>query len=385
MMKSEYGNIWPNIFSKPKVLAIDKIKSADDIFQVLNCIRLYGSRDDKVTEKLVCLLMKQKEWKHKHGMELYELILRQYADEDILDQLLAVSGRSEEYRKLNTAAKRRSKYNNSHDEMLVGTDSMDKEEKKNLYYISRNVYDDFCKNDSRLLSLYETWLSQIGLDPKILNKPDDSEVQKKTEPRGSQMGIQTTAHESKKINTTKGREKERDQKKTLKIKIKSLKLFCIEISKEKPQRGVLALVMFLIIILPMFICFYQQNKFLNIIWYDVIKDLNTEKPKIISISSEDTIDVTPGAHKDPHIKVIPGEAGKDNLQYEVDNKNIADLTSDWMVMGGDGWRKGADNTTFITLWGDNAKPVRIKVTLYSKYVDKADKDTRTSGGVGEHQ
>ena len=54
----------PKTKTKKEVMAITAINTADDIFQILYRIHMDGRKDDKLAEKLICLLMRQKEWTH---------------------------------------------------------------------------------------------------------------------------------------------------------------------------------------------------------------------------------------------------------------------------------------------------------------------------------
>ncbi len=359
------------ILPKKQVLDMTEIKSAGDIFQILNCVCIHGRKDDKVPQKLVCLLIKRRKWEYGHGMELYELILRQYADDEMLDQLLAVSGVSDDYRNFNTSAKRREKYADNHTEIRINTDAMDKSEKTALRYISINVYHDFIDNHSRLLSIYEKWISQIGLDPKILealNTPGKQEEHQK-EPRE----VPTPPYGNKETGGTK--EEKKDSKKGSQIIINiiaPISNFYNKVAIETPQYGLKILICAFIIFVVAFLVSIRSGGLSN--------------PQIEDISViKSNLELVAGERRDPGIDVSPAEAGKDSLRYIIEDSSIADMTREWKVVGGDGWQDGADNTTTITLRGGHAEDAEIFITLKPRFIDKAGKEIPTDGGVGERQ
>lgn len=361
------------ILPKKDVLAITEIKDAGDMFQILNCIRVNGRKDDKVTEKLVCLLIRKAEWKHGHGMELYELILRQYSDEEMLNQLLAVSGISDGYWNLDTAAKRRKKYADNHLEILIGLDAMDKNEKVALRRISKDVYCDFVDNRSRLLSLYNEWISQMGFDPKILGALNIPKKSEEPDSRKTQMKTRTTASGHKK---TKGRQKNKKGswgKTRIPINIITLiKVSFGKVTNESPQHGLEILVCIVGILGLIFLTSNRSGSLRG----SQIEDISVIYPNL---------ELVAGEKKDPGIEVSPAEADKDSLRCIIKDPSIADVTQEWKVIGGDGWQEGADNTTTITLKGGHAKDVEIFITLKPRFIDKADEEVPTDGGTGEWQ
>lgn len=363
------GNKRENIRSKKDVLAMTEIKSAGDIYQILNCVRINGRKDDKVAEKLVCLLIRQETWEHGHGMELYELILRQYSSEEMLDQLLTVSGQSDGYRNLRTPAERRKKYADNHPEIQIDYGAMDKAEKEELHNISEDVYHDFVDNHSRLCSLYEKWISQTGLDPKILETSNISERQKKAGPQKTQTKIQTTVSERRKTNDAKNDKKGSRKKSRIFVNIITpIKISYTKVAVEKPQYGFGILLFVLAFLLFVF--------FMPFLKTPKIEDISVIYPRL---------ELMAGERKDPGIGVSPTEADKDGLGYTIEDSKIADMTRDWKVVGGDGWREGTDNTTTITLSGGNAEKVEIFITLNPGFTDKADKEVPADGGAGEQQ
>lgn len=363
-MKDESEKIWP----KPKVLAITEISCANEIFQILNCVHMNGRKDDEVAKKLVCLLIKQEEWGYGHGMELYELILRQYSDEDMLNQLLAVSGQSDGYRNLSTPAKRRKKYSDSHPEIVIAFDAMDKAEKTELRRIAKDVYCDFINNHNRLHSLYEKWISQMGLDPKILEKPDSSEPKEKLEPRGSQTRSRTSGHKRKQMTGTKKDKKSSGKKPRRLVNIiAQIEVSYTKVAIEKPQYGLGILVVLFVVLMSVQKVFFKTPK---------IEDISVAYPEL---------ELVAGERKDPGIGVRPDEADRDSLQYTIKDPSIADVTQEWKVIGGDGWREGANNTTTITLHGGSAEDVKIFITLKPRFTDRADREAPVDGEVGEQQ
>lgn len=359
------------ILPKKQVLDMTEIKGAGDIFQILNCVRVYGRKDSKVSQKLVCLLIKQKKWEHGHGMELYELILRQYADDEILDQLLAVSGVSDDYRNLKTSAKRREKYADSHSENEKDLSTMDKSEKRALRNISIDVYDDFIDNHSRLLSIYGKWISQIGLDPEILealHTPGEQEDQQK-EPRE----VPTPPYGGKETGGTKEEKKDSEKGSQININIIApISNFYNKVAIETPQYGLKILICAFIIFVVAFLVSIRSGGLSN----PQIEDISVIYPNL---------ELVAGERRDPGIDVSPAEAGKDSLRYIIEDPSIADVTREWKVIGGDGWQEGTDNTTTITLSGGHAKDVEIFVTLKPRFIGKAGKEIPTDGGVGEQQ
>lgn len=359
------------ILPKKQVLDMTEIKGAGDIFQILNCVHVHGRKDSKVSQKLVCLLIKQKKWEHGHGMELYELILRQYADSEILDRLLAVSGVSDDYRNFKTSAKRREKYADSHPEIRINTDAMDKSEKTALRHISINVYDDFIDNHSRLLSIYEKWISQIELDPKILealNTPGKQEDQQK-EPRE----VPTPPYGDKETGGTKEEKKDSEKGSQIIINIIApISNFYNKVAIETPQYGLKILICAFIIFVLAFLVSIRSGGLSN----PQVEDISVIYPNL---------ELVAGERRDPGIDVSPAEADKDSLRYIIEDSSIADVTREWKVVGGDGWQEGADNTTTITLRGGHAEDVEIFITLKPRFIDKAGKEIPADGGVGERQ
>lgn len=117
--------------------------------------------------------------------------------------------------------------------------------------------------------------------------------------------------------------------------------------------------------------------------YSVIENRN---PEIKSISiGRDTIEITPGDRIDPKIEIAPKEAGKENLRSKSDNEDIATMTQNWEVIGGNGYEEGAENTTRITLWGDDADLAEINVTLIPKHNtnENLDAPNGDNDGIGE--
>ena len=61
------------------------------------------------------------------------------------------------------------------------------------------------------------------------------------------------------------------------------------------------------------------------------------------------------------------------------------MTLDLEVIGGNGWREDADNTTEIKLWGGNAAKTVIKVQLEPGYIDGAkDEEYRNQTDAGQY-
>ena len=350
--------------TKKEVLAITGIKSPDDIYQTLYRIHVEGRRDDKLAEKLICLLMKQEKWDYGYGMELYESILRQYSPPTWeLEELLAVSGISDVYRNFPTAAQCRKHYLDMHPDVQLDSSGMEKHERKVLINISEIVYRDFCDKDKRLFSLYREWITEVGLDPKILEKSEPSEKRQETKPQGANMLSQASLNKGKKSKNPK-REKRDSRKKKYKIVnniIRPITVTFVRVTREKPQYGFWTLVSALPILA--FLFFLSNRNLLS--GTTEIKNISVIHPELSLIAGE---------RKDPGIGVSPAEADQEKLGYTIEDPRIADMTRDWKVVGGDGWREGDDNTTTITLSGGNAENVEILITLEPGFEDKADKE-----------
>lgn len=362
--------------TKKEVLAITGIKSPDDIYQTLYRIHMEGRRDDKLAEKLICLLMKQEKWDYGHGMKFYEFILRKYGPPGWeLEELLAVSGISEEYGNLPTPAKRRGYYlDNNSSVTKLGDSGMEKHEKTVLERISKDVYHDFCARDSRLLPLCREWILEVGLSPQILEESETSEKRREAKPQGTKVATHKMPSEEKESKNSKRKKRGPKQKKPRIVNIiMPLKVTYVRVIREKPQYGFWTLVSALPILAFLF---FLSNR--NLLSGKIeIENISVIHPRLSLIAGE---------RKDPGIGVSPAEADQERLDYTIEDPRIADMTRDWKVVGGDGWREGADNTTTITLSGGNAENVEILITLEPGFEDKADKEIAVDNdGPGEWQ
>lgn len=331
----------PKTKTKKEVMAITAINTADDIFQILYRIHMDGRKDDKLAEKLICLLMRQKEWTHGHGMSFYELILREYAPCDELEELLAVSGISDGYKNFPAASKCRRGYLANHLDDERSENGMEKHERTVLERISKSVYRDFCAKDDRLLSLCKEWIFKVGIDISELGLLEDE----------TESGMPDNEDDTEDDTQTSGSHPI---------------IFFYNKLTYKPRRK------------------FVTSLIVGAIACTFLHSLN--KPSIKSISvDDDDLTVIAGQHADPGIEIRPTEAGKGNLEYRSGDKNIADMTLDLEVIGGNGWREDADNTTEIKLWGGNAAKTVIKVQLEPGYIDGAkDEEYRNQTDAGQY-
>lgn len=350
--------------TKKEVLAIVGIKSPDDIYQTLYRIHMEGRRDDKLAEKLICLLMKQEKWDYGHGMKFYEFILRKYGPPGWeLEELLAVSGISEEYGNLPTPAKRRGRYlDNNSSVTKLGDSGMEKHEKTVLERISKDIYHDFCARDSRLLPLCREWILEVGLSPQILEESETSEKRREAKPQGTKVETQKMPSEEKESKNSKKKKRGPKQKKPGIVNIiMPLKVTYVRVTREKPQYGFWTLIGILVVLM-LTVFTSNGNSFFG-------------KPQITSISVEESeLELMPGEKRDPGISVSPVGADKNDLEYTIGNPALVDITAEWLVVGCRGWKDGADNTTKITLRGGNAENAVIFFRLLSEFQEGADKE-----------
>jgi len=367
-----------------KILNLKEIKNSQDLYQVIDCIYMYGRTcneyGDKLTEKLFPLLTNQQIKEYGYGREFFKFILQEYSSGDEeLEMLLAISGVSDDYKNLPTAAKCREKYltyfrKKYTDAPLYDESGMRYREKKALKGITNRVYSEYHAENGQLISRCKKWLSEMGLDPRILEKLDASGYQKEQKPQGAQIKIQTTTHKHKQSNNTKKDKGDSVENPRVSINvIASIKIIYLNVTIERPKYGIYIISVILSIVVPCFCMFYSHNLFLERALYAMRNNSSTDKPKIESINvGENEISVSTGGLSDPLISVEPSKAGKDNLQSKSDDESIAKMTPEWKVAGGTGWKEDEDNTTIITVWGDNAEPVKIKVNLEPGYSDRGD-------------
>ena len=335
---------------------------------------------DKLTEKLFPLLTNQQIKEYGYGREFFKFILREYSSDDKeSEMLLAISGISDDYKNLPNASECRDKYldyfkEKYTDDPLNDESGMRYREKMALKGIANRVYNEFRAENGQLISRCKKWLSEMGLDSGILEKTSASGCQKEPKLQGTQTKIQTTAHKHKKSNDTKKDKGDSGENPRVIVNIITpIKVIYLNVTKESPKYGIYIIIVILLIAVPSFCMSYSYNLFLERALDAIINDSRTDKPKIESIDvGEDEISVSTGGLKDPLISVEPSEAGKDNLRSKSDDESIAKMTPEWKVAGGAGWKEGTDNTTTITVWGDGAEPVEIKVHLEPGYSDRGD-------------
>ena len=343
-----------------EALAIRKITKSDDIFLLLDRIHMSGLSNDEPVKKLFCLLLGLNEWEYGHSMEFYEAIINRYADTENLELLHAVSGTKEPYKKLPDPTKRRKQYmiylsehepNNELNEF--STRGVELREKNALRNIARGLYTDF--RDDKIFLLCQEWMTEIGLNPDDLKQPKKiSKPEKIPIPEGQ---IQ-----DKKNTGVKKKKKTRQMLTSISITI-----------NNKPQNYLIGLVITVLVLSLVFsfsLAYTTLARDKIELFDNIYSYLN--KPSIQSISVEENeFNLEPGEEAEPGLMVVPAKADKEHLEYKITDRNIASITTEWTIIGKNGWKKGSDNTADIKIWGDDAPAVQIKVTLKPPYTDSA--------------
>ncbi len=339
-------------------LKIKKIAGPNDIYLLLDRIHMSGISNDEFIKKLFCLLLGRDEWEFGHSMEFYGAILNQYLFDGELELLCAVSGVSEPYKRLSNPTERRNQYLiylNDHDpnnKLLGQSDRTTQlQEKRALNKVADRLYMDYC--DNKMFSLCQKWMAKIGLNPDDLKEP------KKTS-------------QPKRMPMSEDPKQDEDDTGSKKKKIVCQIVTSISITiNNKPQNyliGLIITVLVLLLVSP-FSLAYTTLARNNIELFDnMYSYLN--KPSIQSISVEkNEFTIEPGEEVDPGLMVVPAKAGKDHLECKITDRNIANITPEWTIIGKNGWKKGSDNTTDIKIGGDDAQPIKIVVHLVPPYID----------------
>lgn len=150
--------------------------------QLLGDARTNGTKNDKAMTELLFRLTNKREWSHWQCLNVYESILRQYADdEDNLQLLLASSGLSDGYRSIKIAKERREKYLDHLDEIDLKSkyrgkdaETVRKDEDDLLEIVAGRLNDD--KDSGVLFQLIEKWTSsQAENAEKAGTVPPDDE------------------------------------------------------------------------------------------------------------------------------------------------------------------------------------------------------------------
>lgn len=354
-----------------EILKMQKIKSPQDLFQIIDCIYMYGrpcnEYGDKLADKLLCLLVGQPGKEYGYGREFFEFIIREYSSNNReQEMLLAISGISDNYKNFSDAAECREEYlvyyNQKYTDKPVNDESgMRHREKKALRAIANKVYSSFrTKNDQSFL-LCKEWMSERGIDVSGLESQKD---------RFNSRSRESKKGQSKRITPI---------------------IFIINFSNNqfnyKPRRSLLIVSIFgmaSIIALP-FTLSYISSARKNVAPLDKLySDLNP--PTIESISLKKyKFTLKEGEPEDLGIKITPTEADKNEIKYDIAEENIAAITQDWEVVGLNGWQEDGKNVTEIDFWGGDAELVRINVELEPGYIDGAqDEEYRNQTDVGQY-
>lgn len=340
----------PRISDSDKLKAIEdivEIESPKDLFFILKGTHTMWRKSSVPAEKLLNLVLKKKSVFYSgHGLEFYDFILNYYKDggtsEDKrdLEIMLSVGGRIDKYKEKDNNSKCRTAYVDEYNKSrnakdCTSEDAIIKKEDLILHEIADILYKDY--RDGKIILLIKSWEQYI----------------------------------------------KRHNKKGLSIAIFFQKI------AAKPKYLLVALVfIFFCLSLMLLICIscvstVRSSNAIMAYLYSVIENRN---PEIKSISiGRDTIEITPGDRIDPKIEIAPKEAGKENLRSKSDNEDIATMTQNWEVIGGNGYEEGAENTTRITLWGDDADLAEINVTLIPKHNtnENLDAPNGDNDGIGE--
>lgn len=340
----------PRISDSDKLKAIEditEIKSPEDLLFILKGIHTMWRKSSVPSEKLLNLVLKKKSASYSgYGLEFYDFILNYYKaggtpeDKKDLEIMLSVGGRTDKYKGKDNNSKCRTayvdEYNKSRNaEDCISEDSIVKKEDLILREIADVLYKDY--HDGKIILLIKSWEQYIK--------------------RRNKKGL-------------------------------SIAIFFQKIAAKPKYLLVAFVLIFFFLSAMLLICIscistVRSNNASMAYLYSVIEN---KKAKIKSISiRRDTIEITPGDRIDPEIEIAPEEAGKENLRSKSDNEDIATMTQNWEVIGGNGYEEGAENTARITLWGDDADLAEINVTLIPKYGtnENLDAPNGDNDGIGE--
>lgn len=300
----------------------EKIQNPNDIQKILMNIRNQGRKNDTSAKKLLHYLTGKQEWTHEQCMEFYESIICHYLDDEGQQNLiLAVSGRLYGYKSLSSAAQCRNTYLENRaknrdicDKQTDITDeAIRKQEAKLLEKVAKDLYDDF--NNGKIPPLLKLWITG-----------------KQTKPA---TAIKNSLWKS--IN-------------------------------EKPQYWLLsAIVIFLILIRLLFACLAniylirQNDVLLKLI--EKTTGAENETPPIEEITAKPEIILMPGQKEDLELGVSPDEADWTDLHCKIDNESLVAVTNNWEAVGLEIGPEEDGNATIITIWGGEAEPAIINVTI----------------------
>ncbi len=296
------------------------------IEKLLGTVRTSGMRGNKAAEDILSFVTGKESWSHEQGINFYEFILRHYIDDDaMLEMILAVSGCSDGYRIVNTATKRREKYLDYLDENNVSSEykgkdpeTLRKTEDDLLVTIAERLQEDI--SNKKMRHLIHLW--------KLQWLYSRSNILSWMRHIGEYLG--------KSINS-------------------------------KPVYWLVSVcALFLCLVLLFLECLAniysaRQNTALSRALAGM--DAREETPMVKTIDAERYILLTPGDKKDLGLEVSPAEAGMAGLHSKVDNKDIVAVTDDWWVVGLDGLGDKDSDDTVIVIWGGEAEPAIVNVTV----------------------
>lgn len=134
-------------------------KNPDSIEAILCDIRNYGKNDTKYARKLLVKLTGKDNWTEQQCEQVYDAILQQYLDdEQYLNLMRDVSGRSKGYQCIENITDRRIKYLEEHNDER-GHESLAKNEERHcIEYIARELQKAI--DNGTILRLVEKWISK---------------------------------------------------------------------------------------------------------------------------------------------------------------------------------------------------------------------------------